>query len=125
MAEGTRHATSLRLVRFAQASQTWLSITPKEGTVCKRGAHSDSDKCVTLSRVVIWSSLIHPAMDCVRDERIIGESDRSSAHWHPKSKMGTVSHRVAGCAKCVSECDFDCRNVRVYCGGPGARPDFR
>jgi hypothetical protein len=64
-------------------------------------------------------------MDFVRDERIIGESDRSSAHWHPKSKMGTVSHRVAGCAKCVAERDFDCRNVRVYCGGLGARPDFR
>src|SRR5512132_3725972 len=71
-------------------------IIPKEGTVCKRGAHSDSDECATLSRAVIWSSLINPAMDCVRDERIIGESDRSSAHCHPKSKMGTVRDSVAG-----------------------------
>ena len=28
--------------------------------------------------------------------------------------MDTVSDRVASCAKCVSERDFDCRNVCVY-----------
>ena len=64
-------------------------------------------------------------MDCVRDERIIGESDRSSAHCHPKSEMGTVSDDVAGFTKCVAECNFDCRHVRVYRGGLGASPDFR
>ena len=93
--------------------------------MCKRGAHSDSDKCVTLSRVVIWSSLINPAMDCVRDERIIGESDRSSAHCHPKSEMGTVSDDVAGFTKCVAERNFDCWHVCVYRGGLRASPDFR
>jgi hypothetical protein len=91
----------------------------------QEGAHSGSDKCVTLSRVVIWSSLINPAMDCIRDERIIGESDRSSAHCHPKSKMGTVSDDVAGFTKCVAKRNFDCRHVRVYRGGLGASPDFR
>ena len=75
-------------------------------------------------RVVIWSSLINPAMDCARDERFSGESDRSSANCHPKSKMGTVSDRVAGCAQCLSEYNFDCRNVRVYRDGPGACSDF-
>ena len=93
--------------------------------MCKRGAHSGSDKCVTLSRVVIWSSLINPAMDCVRDERIIGKSDRSSPYCHPKSKMGTVSDGVADFTKCVAECNFDCRHVRMYRGGLGASPDFR
>src|SRR4029077_5118458 len=93
--------------------------------MCKRGAHSGSDKCVTLSPVVIWSSLINPAMDCVRDERNNGESDRSSAHCHPKSKMGSGSDAVAGCTKCFAECNFDCRHVRVYRGGLGVRPDFR
>jgi hypothetical protein len=69
---------------------------------------------VTLSRVVIWSSLINPAMDCVRDERISGETNRSSPHCHAKSKMDTVSDRVAGCAQCVAERNFECRHVRVY-----------
>jgi len=64
-------------------------------------------------------------MDCVRDERIIGESNRSSANCHPKPKMGTVSDRVVGLTECFAECNFDCRNVRVYRGGLGARPDFR
>jgi hypothetical protein len=64
-------------------------------------------------------------MDCVRDERIIGESDRSSAHCHPKSEMGTVSDDVAGFTKCIAERNFDCRHVCVYRGGLGARPDFR
>src|SRR6476646_8029995 len=63
-------------------------------------------KCATLSRVVIWSSLINPAMDCARDERI-SQGNRSSPHCHPKSEMGTVSDDKAGFAKCVSECDFD------------------
>jgi hypothetical protein len=64
-------------------------------------------------------------MDCVRDERIIGESDRSSAHCHPKSKMGAGSDGVAGFTECVAECNFDCRHVRVYRGGLRASPDFR
>jgi hypothetical protein len=63
-------------------------------------------------------------MDCARDERISGESDRSSANCHPESKMGTVSDGVAGFTKCVAEYNFDCRHVRVYRGGPGVRPDF-
>src|SRR6266481_84413 len=79
----------------------------------------------THSRVVIWSSLINPAMDCARDERIDGENNRSSADCHPKPKMGPVSNRVAGFTECFAECNFDCGNVRVYRGGPGARPDFR
>jgi hypothetical protein len=29
--------------------------------------------CATLSRVVLWSSLINPPMDFGRDERISGE----------------------------------------------------
>ena len=53
-------------------------------------------------------------MDCVRDERIIRERDRSSAHCHPKSEMGTVCDDVAGVAKCVAERNFECRHVRVY-----------
>ncbi len=28
--------------------------------------------------------------------------------------MDTVSDRVAGCAKCVAECNFDSRHLRVY-----------
>ena len=28
--------------------------------------------------------------------------------------MGTVSDGVAGFTKCVAECNFDCRHVRVY-----------
>jgi hypothetical protein len=63
-------------------------------------------------------------MDFVRDERISGESDRSSAYCHPKSEMGTVSDDVAGFTKCVAECNFDCRHVRVYRSGLGASPDF-
>ena len=82
-------------------------------------------KCAALSRVVIWSSLINPAMDCARDERITGESNRSPAHCHSKSEMGAVSHDVADFTKCVAECNFDCRDVRLYCGGSVARPDFR
>ena len=82
--------------------------------MCKSGAHSGSDKCVTLSRVVIWSSLINPAMDCVRDERISGETNRSSPNCHPKSGIGTVSDGVAGFTKRVAECNFGCRHVRVY-----------
>ena len=77
-----------------------------------------------LSRVVIWSSLPNPAMDCLRDERISGTNNRSSADCHPKSEMGTVSDRVAGFTKCIAECNLDRRHVRVYRGGPGARSDF-
>jgi len=46
-------------------------------------------------------------------------------HCDTKSQMGTGRHGVAGFTKCVAECNFDCRNVRVYRGGPGAWPDFR
>jgi len=77
-------------------------------------------KCVTLCRVVIWSLLINPAMDCARDERISGESHRSSTYCDSKSEMGTISNGVARFSKCVAECNFNCRNVRVYRGGPGA-----
>jgi hypothetical protein len=100
-------------------------IISEEGALRKRGAHPCCDEGATLSQVVIWSSLINPAMDFIRDERIIGKNDRSSAHCHSKSEMGTVSDRVAGFTKCVAECNFDCRHVRVYRGGLGARPDFR
>ena len=72
-----------------------------------------------------WSSLVKSAMDCARDERIIGESNRSPAHCHAKSEMGTVSDDVAGFTKCVAECNFNCGYVRVYRGGVGVRPDFR
>ena len=91
----------------------------------QEGAHLCCDESATLSRVVHLVIAYQPAMDCVRDERIIGESNRSSAHCHAKSKMGTVSDDVAGFAKCVAECNFDCRNVRLYRGGLGAGPDFR
>ena len=63
-------------------------------------------------------------MDCARDERIIGEKYRAQAHRHAKSKMGPVGHDVAGFTKCIAECNFDCRNVRVYSIGPGAGPEF-
>jgi len=81
-------------------------------------------KYAELPRVVIWSSFINPAKDCARDERI-SESNRSSSHCYAKSKVGTVSDRVACCAKCVAQCNFYCLYVRVYRGGPGAWPDFR
>ena len=63
-------------------------------------------------------------MDFVRDERIIGESDRSPANRHPKPEMGTVSDGVAGFTKCVAERNFDCWHVRVYRGGLGFSADF-
>jgi len=53
-------------------------------------------------------------MDCVRDERISGETNRSSPNCHPKSGIGTVSDGVADFTKRVAECNFDCRHVRVY-----------
>jgi hypothetical protein len=53
-------------------------------------------------------------MDCVRDERISGETNRSSPNCHPKSGIGTVSDGVAGFTKRVAECNFDCRHLRVY-----------
>src|ERR1700757_2178310 len=80
-------------------------------------------ECGTISRVVLWSSLLSPAMDCIRDERIIGENDRSSANCHAKSKVGTVSDHLAGCTKCVAECNFDRRHVRVHLRRPGTWPD--
>src|SRR4029077_19964286 len=107
------------------ASQAWLCIIPKEGALCKKGAHLCRDEMRDSLPSVIWSSFINPAMDCARDERISGEINRSSPHCHAKSKMGTVSDRVARFAKCVSECNFYCRNVRLYRGGTSARPDFR
>jgi hypothetical protein len=102
--------------------QACFSIISKERVLRKS---ERIHECATLSRVVIWPSLIKPVMDCVRDERIIGESDRSSTDCHAKSQMGTVSDRVAGFAECIAECDFDCGHVRVYRGGFGASPDFR
>src|SRR5262249_32081660 len=105
--------------------QACFSIISKERALCKTGAHTGCHEFATSSRVVIWSAPMNPVMDSVRDERISGESDRSPANCHPKSKVGTVSNNVAGCSKCVTECNFDCRNVRVYRSGPGARPDFR
>ena len=91
----------------------------------QEGSASRCAECATLSRVVIWSSFINPANDWVRDERIIGESNRSPAHCHAKSAMGTVSDDVAGFTKCVAEFNFHCRHVRVYRGGLGAKPDVR
>jgi hypothetical protein len=112
------------LVLFVPASQAWLCIIPKEGALCKKGAHLCRDEMRDAFPSVIWSSFINPAMDCARDERI-SESNRSSPHCDAKSKMGTGSDRAAGFAKCVSECNFHCRNVRVYRGGRSAWPDFR
>jgi hypothetical protein len=63
-------------------------------------------------------------MDCARDERIIGENYRPPAHCHAKSKMGTVGHDVARFTKCIAECNFDCRKVRVYLLEPRASPEF-
>src|SRR4029453_12617049 len=100
-------------------------IISEEGALRKRGAHPCCNEGATLSRVVIWSSLINLAMDFVRDERIIGKSNRSSADCPPKSKMGGGSGEVAGFTECVAECNFDCRHVRVYRGGHGVSPDFR
>src|SRR6266513_799828 len=42
----------------------------------QEGSGSVSDEYATLSRVVIWSSLISPALDRARDERISGESNQ-------------------------------------------------
>ena len=83
--------------------------------MCKSGAHSGSDKCVTLSRVVIWSSLINPAMDCVRDERIIGESNRSSpiatrnrkwaqsaTAWLASRNVSPNAISIAGMCACIA-----------------------
>ena len=53
----------------------------------QEGSASVSDEYATLSRIVIWSSLISPAMDRARDERISGESNQSSAHCDAKSQM--------------------------------------
>ena len=100
-------------------------IISEEGALRKRGAHLCRDEMRDALPSVIWSSLVNAAMDCVRHERVSGESNRSSPNCHPKSEMGTVSDGVAGFTKCVAECNFDCRHVRVYRGGLGARPDFR
>ena len=89
----------------------------------QEGSASVSDEYATLSRVVIWSSLISPALDRARDERISGESNQSSAHCDAKSQMGTVGDDVAGFMKC-RRMQFRLPDVRVYRGGPGAWPDF-
>ena len=90
----------------------------------QEGSASVSDEYATLSRIVIWSSLISPAMDRARDERISGESNQSSAHCDAKSQMAQSATTWLA-SRNVAECNFDCRNVRVYRGGPGASPDFR
>src|SRR5437868_13390232 len=81
-------------------------IISKERVLCKRVAHQCGDECATLSRVVIWSSLLRPAMDCVRNERISGAHNGSSANCHPKPEVGANSDHVVGLAKCVGECNF-------------------
>src|SRR5262249_27539342 len=100
-----------------------VSASSRRKARCARGEGSCRDEMRDTSRVVIWSSLINPAMDCVLDERIIGESDRSSPNCYPKSEMGTGSDDVAGFTKCVAECNFDRRDVRVHRSGLVARGD--
>src|SRR4051794_16261839 len=75
------------------------------------------------SRVVIWSSLLRPAMDCLRNERISGAQDGSSANCHPKPEMGADSDHLVGLAKGVAECNFNRRNVRLYRSGISAQPN--
>ena len=89
----------------------------------QEGSASVSDEYATLSRVVIWSSLISPAMDRARDERISGESNQSSAHCDAKSQMAQSATTWLASRKspdAISIAGF----VRVYRGGPGAWPDF-
>jgi hypothetical protein len=116
-----RRVTTFGPVRSSVAGMG-LCIISEERALRKGVAYSAGNNDVL--RVVIWSPLVNPAMDCVRDERIIGESNRSSAHCHPKSVMGTVSDHLAGCAKCIAECNFHCRNVCLYRGRFGAWPDL-
>jgi hypothetical protein len=100
-------------------------IISEEGVLRKRERIPVATNARRSPELFIWSSLNNPAMDFVRDERIIGESNRSSANCHPKSEMGTVSNGVAGLTKCVAERNFDCWNVRLHRGRPGVRADFR
>jgi hypothetical protein len=56
-----------------------------EGTrAMQEGSASGLQRMRNALLVVIWSSLLKPAMDGVRDERIIGENDRSSANCDSK-----------------------------------------
>src|SRR5438034_11594859 len=89
-------------------------IISKERALCKTVARQHCDEYAKPSRVVIWSSLPRPAMDCVRDEQISGAIHGSSANCHSKPEMGTNNDHVVGLTKCVAECNFNRRNVRVY-----------
>ena len=61
-------------------------------------------------------------MDCVRDERIRRANDGSSANCHPKPEVGADRDYMVGLAKCVAECNFNRRNVRMYRSGISAQP---
>ena len=50
-------------------------IISEEGALRKKGEHLCRDECAASSPVVLWLTLVNPAMDCARDERISGESD--------------------------------------------------
>src|SRR5262245_33338949 len=104
--------------------QACFSIISNEGALCKRERTFVAISARTAPEVVIWPSLINPVMDCVRDERIIRQSNRSPPHCHAQSEMGTVSDGMVGRTKCIAEYDFDRRNVRVHRGGLGAGADF-
>src|SRR5215468_8773820 len=88
----------------------------------QEGSASRCDECRRFPSCYLVIAA-QPCYGFCRDERISGESDRSSAHCHSKSEMGTGSDGVACFTKCVAECNFDCRHVRVHRGGPGARSD--
>ena len=72
-------------------------------------------KCATLSRVVIWSSFINPAMDCARDERISGKAiDRrpiatrnrkwaqSATAWLASRNVSPNAISIAGMCACIA-----------------------
>jgi hypothetical protein len=50
-------------------------IISEEGALRKKGEHLCRDEMRGVLLVVLWPTLINPAMDCARDERISGESD--------------------------------------------------
>src|SRR5436305_6901517 len=93
-----------------------------EGTRAVQESSAPAWRRMRHSRVVIWSSLLRPAMDCLRNERISGAHNRSSANRHPKPEVGADSDHLVGLAKCVAECNFNRRNVRVYRSGTSAQP---
>ena len=72
-------------------------------------------KCATLSRVVIWSSFINPAMDCARDERITAKAiDRrpiatrnrkwaqSATAWLAERNVSPNGISIAGMCACIA-----------------------